>query len=194
MPQAISRKLFVTGALSALVSLFGTCAVQAAAPRTATPVHEASKQVEAFAAGAIPCDSDGVKEAVSLIYEQDDVASASAVALRCEALAATQARPFNRVIASRIKAMIAMRMRDMVALKRAGETLVTEAQVPEYVADGHLFIAFACVFGGNPRCAREHVDTAKTLFTQLHVDEALAQLQPLEQTLMRLEAQSEDGR
>ena len=192
MPHAISSKLFSICALGALVTLCGTCAVQAAAPQTATPVHEASRQLEAFAAGEIPCDNNGVKQAVSLIYEQNDVTTASAVALRCESQAATQARPFNRVIASRIKAMIAMRMRDMAALKHAGETLVSESPVPEHVADGHLFIAFACVFGGNPRCAREHVDTAKTLFTQLHVDEALAQLQPLEQTLMRLEAQSED--
>lgn len=192
MPHAISRKLFATGALGTLVALFGTCTVQAAAPRTSAPMHEASKQVEAFATGEIPCDNDGVKQAVSLIYEQNDVATASAVAQRCEALAATQARPFNRVIASRIKAMIAMRMRDMAALKHAGETLVSESPVPEYVADGHLFIAFACVFGGNPRCAREHVNTARTLFTQLRVNEALAQLQPLEQTLMRLEAQSDE--
>lgn len=192
MPHTLSRKLFATGALSALVSLVCVCTVQAAAPRTSTPQHETGKQVEAFAAGAIPCDSDGVKEAVSLIYERDDVATASALASHCDSLALSQARPFNRVIASRIKAMIAMRMRDMAALKRAGETLVTEAEVPEYVADGHLFIAFACVFGGQPRCAREHVDTAKSLFTQLHVSEALAQLAPLEQTLIRLEAHDDD--
>ncbi|MBI5926649.1 MAG: hypothetical protein HY836_13740 [Aquabacterium sp.] len=191
MPHAISRKLFATCALGALVMLSGSSAVHAAAPHTSTPLHEASRQVEAFAAGEIPCNNDGVKEAISLIYEQDDVATASAVALRCETLAATQARPFNRVIASRIKAMIAMRMRDMAALKHAGETLVSESPVPEYVADGHLFIAFACVFGGNPRCAREHIDTARTLFTQLRVNEALDQLQPLEQTLARLESSAD---
>lgn len=187
-----SRKLFATCTLGAALALSATGAVHAAAPRSSVLTPEASKQVEEFAAGAIPCDNDGVKEAVSLIYEQNDVVSASAVALRCENLAITQGRPFNRVIASRIKAMVAMRMRDMVALKRAGEALVNEAQVPEHVADGHMFIAFACVFGGNPRCAREHVDTAKSLFTQLHVNDALAQLQPLEQTLIRLEAQDGD--
>lgn len=187
-----SRKLFATCTLGAVLALSGIDAVHAAAPRSSAPPPQASKQVEEFAAGAVPCDNDGVKEAVSMIYEQDDVVSASAVALRCETLAATQGRPFNRVIASRIRAMIAMRMRDMVALKRAGEALVNEAQVPEHVADGHMFIAFACVFGGNPRCAREHVDTARTLFTQLHVNEALAQLQPLEQTLIRLETQGDD--
>ena len=193
MPHANFRKLLATCALGALVTLSGTSAVRAAAARTSTPQHEASRQVEAFAAGEIPCDNDGVKEAVSLIYEQDDVATASAIALRCEALAVSQGRPFKHVIASRIKAMIAMRMRDMAALKHAGETLVSESPVPEYVADGHLFIAFACVFGGNPRCAREHVDTAKALFTQLHVDEALAQLEPLEQTLKRLESSANDN-
>lgn len=192
MPYAISRKLFATCALSVIVTLGGLPMAQAAAPRTSAPTHEAGRQVEAFASGEVSCNNDGVKEAISLIYEQDDVAAASAIALRCEALALAQDRPFNRVIASRIKAMVAMRVRDMLALKRAGEALVNEAQVPEYVADGHMFIAFACVFGGNPRCAREHVDTAKILFTQLHVDEALAQLQPLEQTLMRLEAQDDE--
>lgn len=190
MPNANSRKLFATCTLGAILTLCSTLVAHAAAPRASTPTHEASRQVEEFASGEVSCNTDGVKEAIALIYEQDDIATASAIALRCEALARSQNRPFNRVIASRIKAMIAMRVRDMVALKRAGEALVNEAQVPEYVADGHMFIAFACVFGGNPRCAREHVDTARSMFTQLQVSEALAQLQPLEQTLSRLEAQS----
>lgn len=155
------------------------------------PVPTASRHVQAFAAGEGVCDGDRVKEAVALIYEQDDMSAAADIALRCELQANAEGRPFNRTIASRIKALIAMRTRDMAALKMAGEALVADAQEPEYVADGHLFIAFACLFGGNPKCAREHVDQAKAMFTELNVADALNQLRPLEQTLSKLEQQDE---
>jgi hypothetical protein len=135
------------------------------------------------------CDSDRVKEAVSLVYEHDRLEQAMEIAQRCESAAQTQGRPFSRTIATRIQAVVAMRLRDMRALKRAGEALVMQAQAPEYVADGHMFIAFACVFGGDTRCARHHVEMARNLFTELKIADALVQLQPIEQTLARLEAQ-----
>lgn len=176
-------------ALAVLLAVAGVSPTQAASAKDPGPVPTASRHVQEFAAGEGLCDGDRVKEAVSLIYEQDDMSAAANIALRCELLANTEGRPFNRTIASRIKALIAMRTRDMAALKMAGESLVADAQVPEYVADGHLFIAFACLFGGNPKCAREHVDQAKAMFTELNVAEALNQLRPLEQTLSKLEQQ-----
>jgi len=181
------------GTLVVLLAVAGAGHTQAASVKDPGAVPTASRHVQEFAAGEGLCDGDRVKEAVSLIYEQDNMSAAANIALRCELLANTEGRPFNRTIASRIKALIAMRTRDMAALKMAGESLVAEAQVPEYVADGHLFIAFACLFGGNPKCAREHVDQAKAMFTELNVADALNQLRPLEQTLSKLE-QQDDGR
>jgi hypothetical protein len=172
-----------------LVAAAGWGSAQAAAPRDVGDHQPASRQVREFTDGDGPCDKGRVQEAVSLIFEQDDVETAASLATRCELLALSQGRPFSKTIASRIKALIAMRVRDMAALKQAGESLVAEAQVPEYVADGHLFIAFACVFGGDAKCARQHVDSAKSMFTQLHVGDALMQLKPLEQTLLKLEQQ-----
>lgn len=191
MLQASSPILKAT--LVVLLAVAGVSHTLAASVKDPGPVPTASRHVQEFAAGEGLCDGDRVKEAVSLIYEQDDMSAAANIALRCELLANTEGRPFNRTIASRIKALIAMRTRDMAALKMAGESLVAEAQVPEYVADGHLFIAFACLFGGNPKCAREHVDQAKAMFTELNVADALSQLRPLEQTLSKLE-QQDDGR
>ena len=147
------------------------------------------QHLQGFTEGEGMCDGDSVKEAVALVYVQGDLPAAVQIAHRCDAMANTLGRPFYKVIASRVHALIAMRVKDMSALKMAGESLVAEAQVPEYIADGHMFIAFACVFGGNPKCAREHVDQARTMFTQLNVADALNQLQPLEQALVELEEQ-----
>lgn len=181
------RGALVLAAAGLLAASTAWQTAQAATSREAGAYQPASRQVHEFTTGEGPCDNSRVQEAVSLIFEQNDVEAAAELAARCEALAVSQARPFNRTIASRIKAMIAMRVRDMAALKLAGESLVAEAQVPEYVADGHMFIAFACVFGGDAKCARQHVDSAKTMFTQLNVADALMQLRPLEQTLLKLE-------
>lgn len=189
MLQASSPILKGTLAVLLAAACVGPCL--AASIKEQGPVPTASRHVQAFAAGEGTCDSDRVKEAVSLIYEQDNMGAAASIALRCELLASSEGRPFNRTIASRIKALIALRTHDMAALKMAGESLVAEAQVPEYVADGHLFIAFACLFGGNPKCARQHVDQAKAMFTELNVAAALDQLRPLEQTLSQLEQQDE---
>lgn len=190
MLQASSA--LVQGTLAVLLAVAGAGHTLAASVREPSPTPTASRHVQAFAAGDGICNSDRVKEAVSLIYEQDDMNAAAQIALRCDWLANSEGRPFNRTIASRIKALIALRTHDMGALKMAGESLVAEAQVPEYVADGHLFIAFACLFGGNPKCARTHVDQAKAMFTELNVADALNQLRPLEQTLSQLEQQDEE--
>lgn len=177
-------------AAAGLLAAFSICnTAHAATPREQGAYQPASRQVQEFTTGTGACDNGRVQEAVTLIFNQDDVESAAELAARCEVLAVSQARPFSKTIAARIKALIAMRVRDMAALKLAGESLVAEAQVPEYVADGHLFIAFACVFGGDAKCARQHVDSAKTMFTQLNVADALMQLKPLEQTLLKLEQQ-----
>lgn len=173
----------------ALLSLACVQAALAAAAKSNDGMPTATQHVQAFAAGEDRCDNERVQQAVSLIYEQDDMPTAAQLALRCELLARTQKHAFSRTVAARIQALIAMRTRDMAALRRAGESLVAEAPAPEYVADGHMFIAFACLFSGDPQCARTHVDQAKAMFTQLHVADALVQLQPLEQTLMQLEAQ-----
>lgn len=191
MLQALSPLL--KGGLTLLLAAAGLTQALAASSKGPSNEPPASHQVKSFAAGETPCAADRVKEAAALIYEQDDLAAAAHLALRCELQADTEGRPIYRAIASRIKALIAMRTHDMAALKMAGEALVAQAPMPEYVADGHLFIAFACLFGGNPKCAREHVDQAKAMFTALNVAEALEQLRPLEQTLSKLE-QQEEGR
>ncbi|MGC4061569.1 MAG: hypothetical protein QM749_12275 [Aquabacterium sp.] len=181
--QAVALALALTASHAGHAALATEAHAGDSGPTTAT------RHVHGFADGQGMCDSDSVKEAVSLVYQADDLPAAANIAQRCDAMASALGRPFYKIIASRVHALIAMRVRDMAALKNAGESLVAEAQVPEYVADGHMFIAFACVFGGNPKCAREHVEQARTMFTELKVTDALAQLQPLEQALVQLEEQ-----
>jgi len=190
MPHAANH-IALHSALVFALAMGSLCHVaRAATPRNSDANQTATRHIHSFADGQGMCDSDSVKEAVSLVYQEDDLPAAANIAQRCDAMASALGRPFYKVIASRVHALIAMRVKDMPALKNAGESLVAEAQVPEYIADGHMFIAFACVFGGNPKCAREHVDQAKTMFTELKVTDALNQLQPLEQALIQLEAQS----
>lgn len=194
IPSTRPPRPLARAALAALLmGLLGSAPdTWAAAPSgdSAEAARPASRQVQQAFALAASCDSSRVQEAVSLIYEQDDLQAPALIVARCETLAASQNRPLYLAVAARIKALMAMRIKDMAALKRAGETLVTQAQVPEYVADGHMFIAFACLFGGgDTQCARTHVDLARSMFTDLKIAKALQQLQPLEQTLVRLEAQ-----
>ncbi|MBI2731876.1 MAG: hypothetical protein HYX44_00735, partial [Aquabacterium sp.] len=131
MLQASSALL--KGTVLVLLAVAGAGQALAAAVKEPSAMPTASRHVQAFATGEGVCDSDRVKEAVSLIYEQDNVNAAARIALRCEMEANSEGRPFNRTIASRIKALIALRTRDMAALKMAGESLVADAQVPEYV-------------------------------------------------------------
>jgi hypothetical protein len=150
----------------------------------------ATQQVKAFATGQGPCDDASVKQALALVYQQDDLDGAARLAAHCLARGQTQGHALDKTIGLRIQALIAMRTQDLAALKFAGESLVSQAPVPEYVADGHLFIAMACVLGGQTQCARTHVDHARALFTQLQVSDALTQLQPLETAVLSLEALS----
>lgn len=192
MSQVAAPTLF-KGALALALALVCTSHAVAATPRSAGTYATASRHVQGFADGQGLCNGDSVKQAVALVYQEDDLPAAADLAQRCDAMATSLGRPFYKVIASRIHALIAMRVKDMAALKNAGESLIAEAQVPEYVADGHMFIAFACVFGGDTKCARAHVDQARTMFTELKVTDALTQLRPLEQALIQLEEQG-DGR
>jgi hypothetical protein len=175
----------------AMVLLAAASHAWAAAGLSSGGAPPAAVQVQAFAAGDEPCGDTSVKQAVALIYQQGDMDGAAKLAARCEARAAAQGRALDKTIALRIQALIALRIQDMAALKQVGESLVADAPVPEYVADGHLFIAMACLFGGDPICARTHVDHAKAMFMRLHVADALSQIQPLENALITLEKQGE---
>jgi hypothetical protein len=139
---------------------------------------------------AAPCNADSVKQATVLLYRDSDLDGARQIARRCAQQGSAPGHAFEKVLALRIHALLAMRTRDLDGLRRAGEALVVEGRLPEYVADGHMLIAFACVFGGQTHCAREHVDLAHALYTQLHADDALAQLQPIEEMTGQLEDQT----
>ena len=138
--------------------------------------------------GASHCEMARINEAVALIYQFDDVPAALAMARRCEVFSVTMGRPDYRILASRIKALAAIKQRDMDALQVAGEAMVKESVSPEHVADGHLFIAFACTFSGRAACARTHLDRAKAMFVRHDVAGALDQLMSVEQALLKLEA------
>lgn len=138
--------------------------------------------------GASRCDMARINDAVELIYQQDDTPAAMAMARRCELYSVTLGRPEYKTLSSRIKALVAIKHRDMDALQTAGESLVKDAVSPEYVADGHLFIAFACTFSGRAGCARIHLEQAKAMFTRHGVAGALDQLMSVEQALLKLEA------
>jgi len=164
------RKRLLAVALAAAASA-STSAWAASSPTLApVPLGQApaALQLQDFAAGNGPCDDASVKLAVALVYQHDDLGAAAQLAERCEARAVSMGRALDKTIALRIKALIALRVQDM--------------------GDGHLFIAMACLFGGDPKCARAHVDHAKAMFLELHVADALSQIQPLETALSKLEA------
>ncbi len=134
------------------------------------------------------CSTDTLNHALHLIYNADDLAGASVLARRCEAQAITQSETYYAQIGLRIKALMAMKTRDMDALKVAGQAMVSKATTAEHEGDGHMFLAFACLFTNKASCARSHVDQARALFTRAQVSEALEQLHTMEQALARLEA------
>jgi hypothetical protein len=134
------------------------------------------------------CEMSRIDDIVTLIYKRNDEQAALALARRCEIFSVTQARPDFRTLAARIKALVAIKSKDMTGLKAAGEALVKESLSPEFVADGHLFIAFACTFSGRPACARPHLDQAKTLFVRHDVSGAMEQVNSVEQALLKLES------
>jgi hypothetical protein len=150
----------------------------------------AARQQQQFDVAASRCEVSSVNEAVSLIYQYDDSPGALNIAQRCELQAITQGRADYKALASRIKALVAIKAKDMGALQSAGEALVASAQLPEFLADGHLFIAFACTFSGRAACARTHLEQAKLIFERHEVAGALEQLMSVEQALLKLEASS----
>src|SRR5690606_8892138 len=137
---------------------------------------------------AAECEMSRIDEIVTLIYKRHDESAALALARRCELFSVTQARPDFRTLAARIKALVAIKSKDMPGLQAAGDLLVKEALTPEFVADGHLFIACSCTFSGRAACARTHLDQAKALFVPHEVAGALEQLQSVEQALLKLES------
>jgi hypothetical protein len=137
---------------------------------------------------SVSCSGETLNEALNLIYNADNLPGAQLLARRCEAQAVTQGEVFYAQIGLRIKALIAMKSRDMAALKTAGEAMVSKATNPEHEGDGHMFQAFACLFTNQASCARSHVEQARTLFTRAQVNEALEQLNTMEQALAKLEA------
>lgn len=134
-----------------------------------------------------PCSSATLGEAVQLIYEHDAPEQALALAQHCAQEAHQQGHAFKRLIAVRIQALLAMRFRDMATLHQAGQALVHQRVLPEYVPDGHMCLAFSCLASGDTQCARTHLHLARTQFTALQIPQALSQLAPLEQALSSME-------
>lgn len=185
-----------TWAVGLLVGMGGALGAVAQSTLRAGPIadesafHAAARQQQQLdhEQGPVRCEASSLNDAVALIYQVDDSPGALAIARRCELLAITQGHPDHKTVASRIKALVAIKGRDMLALQSAGQALVDDAQSPESIADGHLFIAFSCTFSGRALCARTHLDQAKAMFSRHEVAGALEQLMSVEQALLKLEA------
>ena len=136
-----------------------------------------------------PCSSATLASAVQLIHEQDEPEQAWALAEQCTREARLQGHAFKRLIAVRIQALLAMRFRDLDALHQAGQALIRQRVLPEYVPDGHMCLAFSCLAQGDTACARQHLTEARAQYTALQIPHALDQLVPLEQALLHMESQ-----
>lgn len=143
----------------------------------------------AFLRAERPCSSATLGEAVQLIYEQDAPEQAQALAQQCLREAHHQDHAVKRLIAVRIQALLAMRFRDLDTLHQAGQALIHQRVLPEYVPDGHMCLAFTCLAQGDTQCARQHLTEARAQFTALRIAHALDQLVPLEQALLHMESQ-----
>ncbi len=152
------------------------------APRASPPAV-----LDSFIRDAQPCTSAMLVTAVQLIHEQDEPEQASALAEQCNREARLQGHAVKRLIAVRIQALLAMRFRDLAALRQAGQALIQQREVPAYVPDGHMCLAFTCLAQGDTVCARQHLSLARTQFTALQIPHALDQLVPLEQALLHME-------
>lgn len=152
-------------------------------PRAAPPAV-----LDAFIRDARPCSPDTLATAVQLIHVQDEPQQAWALAEQCAREARLQGQAFKRLIGVRIQALLAMRLRDLAALQQAGQALIQQRVVPEYVPDGHMCLAFTCLAQGDTACARQHLGLARAQFTALRIPHALDQLVPLEQALLHMEA------
>lgn len=153
-------------------------------PRAAPPAV-----LNAFIHDERPCSTETLVTAVQLIHVQDEPEQAWTLAEQCTREARLQGQAFKRLIAVRIQALLAMRFRDLASLHQAGQALIQQRVIPEYVPDGHMCLAFTCLAQGDTACARQHLSLARTQFTALQIPHALDQLVPLEQALLHMEAQ-----
>ena len=158
-------------------------------PDADTPRSSTSPVLQTFVQAERPCSGAMLAEAVQLIYAQDAPEQAQALAQQCVREAHSQGNAVKRLIAVRIQALLAMRFRDLDTLHQAGQALIQQRVLPEYVPDGHMCLAFTCLAQGDTQCARRHLTEARTQFTPLQIDHALDQLAPLEQALLHMESQ-----
>ena len=171
------------------IVLAGVCSWTQAAmiSNPAAPPPQVTR-VQAFAQGDTLCDASAVPHAAQLIFQQDDTEAAMALAQRCQREGRLEGQALKRLVSVRIQALLAMQWRDLDTLHQMGQALIDQDLVPEYVADGHMSLAFVCLGQGDARCARPHLDKARQIFTHLDVPHALDQLLTLEQALLSLEA------
>ncbi|MBP7502893.1 MAG: hypothetical protein KA784_08960, partial [Aquabacterium sp.] len=155
-------------------------------PDADAPPSSTHRVLEAFVQVEPACSGATLSAAVHLIYEQDAPAQALALAQQCVREAHSQGNAVKRLIAVRIQALLAMRFRDLDTLHQAGQALIQQRVLPEYVPDGHMCLAFTCLAQGDTQCARRHLTEARTQFTSLQIDHALDQLAPLEQALLHM--------
>ena len=158
-------------------------------PDADAPPSSTHRVLEAFVQVEPACSGATLSAAVHLIYEQDAPAQALALAQQCVREAHSQGNAVKRLIAVRIQALLAMRFRDLDTLRQAGQALIQQRVLPEYVPDGHMCLAFTCLAQGDTQCARRHLTEARTQFTSLQIGHALDQLAPLEQALLHMESQ-----
>ena len=158
-------------------------------PDADAPPSSTHRVLEAFVQVEPACSGATLSAAVHLIYEQDAPAQALALAQQCVREAHSLGNAVKRLIAVRIQALLAMRFRDLDTLHQAGQALIQQRVLPEYVPDGHMCLAFTCLAQGDTQCARRHLTEARTQFTSLQIDHALDHHAPLEQALLHMESQ-----
>lgn len=185
-----SSKLLRCGWALSWVACLGTAqAAWMPEPPEAPPFSAGSPQVlDTFQHAEHPCNGATLGEAVQLIYVHNTPEQAQALALQCAREARSQGHTVKRLIAVRIQALLAMRFRDLDTLQQAGQALIQQRVLPEYVPDGHMCLAFTCLAQGDTQCARNHLTQARAQFTALQIPHALDQLAPLEQALLSMEA------
>lgn len=134
------------------------------------------------------CHSSVIRQAIALIFEAGSPEHAQALAEQCAQEARAHGHADKRLISLRIQALLAMHHRDLALLHEAGQALVQQRVRLEYVPDGHMCLAFACLATGDAPCARKHLSEARAQFTALQIPQALEQLIPLEQALLSMES------
>lgn len=135
-----------------------------------------------------PCTTHTIGEAIGLIFDRGAPEQVQSLAEQCDQQARLHGHAEQRLISVRIQALLAMHHRDLDTLHQAGHALIRQKVRPEYVPDGHMCLAFACLASGDTPCAREHLTQARAQFTALQIPQALEQLIPLEQALLSMEA------